>query len=169
MSSVDYNVLGKFLDEDKTNVAAIHCKVYRIFPPECFFFLKTISKIKQAGKGRTGTMIICQLLYTKFYVYPQQAQDFYAAMRTFNQKGLTIPSQIRYVNYFGQTVGKTVNSISFYKLPFSFKKKKKNQVKPILHYPAPTLFLKKIVLSPLPKISGHKCKIFFVISHNRVS
>ena len=90
-------------------------------------------------------MIICQLLYTKFYVYPQQAQDFYAAMRTFNQKGLTIPSQIRYVNYFGQTVGKTVNSISFYKLPFSFKKKKKIRLNPFFitlhqHYSSKKLY-----------------------------
>eukprot|EP01091_Cochliopodium_minus_P011700 TRINITY_DN3392_c0_g1_i1.p1 TRINITY_DN3392_c0_g1~~TRINITY_DN3392_c0_g1_i1.p1 ORF type:complete len:299 (-),score=50.78 TRINITY_DN3392_c0_g1_i1:16-798(-) len=100
----------EFLSKDKTNVAAIHCK---------------------AGKGRTGTMIICHLLYIKFYTHPQEAQEFYAAMRTFNQKGLTIPSQIRYVNYFGQTVGK--------------------KVKPVLDYPAPTMFLKKISISPLPK------------------
>ncbi len=54
----------------------------------------------KAGKGRTGTMIICYLLYSHFYSDPDHAKRYYAAMRTYNRKGLTIPSQIRYVDYF---------------------------------------------------------------------
>lgn len=68
-----------YLDRDSKNVAAIHCK---------------------AGKGRTGTMVIAYLLYSRAYSDPEHAKAYYAAMRTYNRKGLTIPSQIRYVDYF---------------------------------------------------------------------
>jgi len=70
----------EWLGHHQDNVAVIHCK---------------------AGKGRTGLMICSYLLYSKEWSTPQQAMEFYAAMRTHNKKGVTIPSQIRYVQYFG--------------------------------------------------------------------
>mmetsp|Transcript_33251 Transcript_33251/g.45550 ORF Transcript_33251/g.45550 Transcript_33251/m.45550 type:complete len:717 (-) Transcript_33251:20-2170(-) len=73
----------EFLAKDDENVAVIHCK---------------------AGKGRTGCMICCWLLWNKEWETSPEAQSYYAAMRTYNQKGVTIPSQIRYINYFEKRV-----------------------------------------------------------------
>ena len=69
----------KFLDEDKENVVSIHCK---------------------AGKGRTGTFICCLLLYMKFFETADECLLYYGLMRVGTVKGVTVPSQIRYVHYF---------------------------------------------------------------------
>eukprot|EP00457_Paulinella_chromatophora_P006229 gb/GEZN01006247.1/.p1 GENE.gb/GEZN01006247.1/~~gb/GEZN01006247.1/.p1 ORF type:complete len:468 (-),score=44.80 gb/GEZN01006247.1/:114-1517(-) len=61
------------------NCAAIHCK---------------------AGKGRTGLLITCFLIYDKYFQTSAMALRFYAIKRTMDAKGITIPSQIRYVHYF---------------------------------------------------------------------
>lgn len=65
---------------------------------------------------------------------PQEALNFYAALRTTNQKGVTIPSQIRYVFYTGELVN-TYN----YVLP-----------------DPETLLIKSIELSPPPNIPHFK-------------
>lgn len=70
-----------WLDADPENVVAIHCK---------------------AGKGRTGVMICAFLIYFKEWEDADECMQFYGYARTNNQKGVTIPSQRRFIRYFAE-------------------------------------------------------------------
>eukprot|EP00211_Chloroparvula_japonica_P000961 CAMPEP_0119155638 /NCGR_PEP_ID=MMETSP1310-20130426/51848_1 /TAXON_ID=464262 /ORGANISM="Genus nov. species nov., Strain RCC2339" /LENGTH=985 /DNA_ID=CAMNT_0007148239 /DNA_START=292 /DNA_END=3250 /DNA_ORIENTATION=+ len=101
----------EFLKEDPENVAVIHCK---------------------AGKGRTGCIICCWLLWNKEWPDADSSMQYYAAMRTKNQKGVTIPSQIRYIRYFQER-------LELDKWAPEYK----------------TLYLSKIVMTGVPKLSSN--------------
>lgn len=68
-----------FLKTNPGNVVGIHCK---------------------AGKGRTGVVICCYLLFIDFCKTAKESLVYYGQIRTQDGKGVTIPSQIRYVYYF---------------------------------------------------------------------
>ena len=108
----------KFLDEDPKNVVAIHCL---------------------AGKGRTGTLISCLLLYLKEFDTAADCLKYYGLMRVDNGKGVTVPSQIRYVFYFEQILKNKIPH------PIIFKK----------------LCIKKIRMVTIPSFS----KIIFVVEN----
>jgi phosphatidylinositol-3,4,5-trisphosphate 3-phosphatase/dual-specificity protein phosphatase PTEN len=72
-----------FLSEHKDNVIAVHCK---------------------AGKGRTGMMISTLLLHTGVCATADEALQKFSEERTKNNKGVTIPSQMRFVHYYEQTM-----------------------------------------------------------------
>lgn len=69
----------EWVSEKENRIAAIHCK---------------------AGKGRTGLLITCYLLWDKTFATSALALRYYAIKRTMDAKGITIPSQLRYVHYF---------------------------------------------------------------------
>lgn len=84
-----------FLAKDARNVIAVHCK---------------------AGKGRTGTMITCFLIYTQAYPTADQALEVFSKYRSelttiedvdegvkdLKHRGVDQASQLRWVRYFEQ-------------------------------------------------------------------
>eukprot|EP00619_Florenciella_sp_RCC1007_P013550 CAMPEP_0205920848 /NCGR_PEP_ID=MMETSP1325-20131115/11846_1 /ASSEMBLY_ACC=CAM_ASM_000708 /TAXON_ID=236786 /ORGANISM="Florenciella sp., Strain RCC1007" /LENGTH=340 /DNA_ID=CAMNT_0053288581 /DNA_START=53 /DNA_END=1072 /DNA_ORIENTATION=- len=72
-----------WLEADPENVVAVHCK---------------------AGKGRTGTIIAAYLVYAGICKTTAEALQFFGKQRTSNGKGVTIPSQKRFVRYFGKAL-----------------------------------------------------------------
>ena len=115
----------KFLDESELNVVAIHCK---------------------AGKGRTGTFICCLLLYLGIFDTMDECLKYYGLMRMGEEKGVTIPSQKRYVYYFEQII--------------------KNKIKtPLTDKPVCIRSLKMYTVPSFAKI-GFSCTPTFVIENS---
>jgi phosphatidylinositol-3,4,5-trisphosphate 3-phosphatase/dual-specificity protein phosphatase PTEN len=77
--------VDEWLNQNPNNVAAIHCK---------------------AGKGRTGLMICSYMMYCGMHKTADASLEYYAGRRTKDKQGVTIPSQIRYVKYFGDAVSR---------------------------------------------------------------
>jgi len=112
----------KFLDEDKENVVSIHCK---------------------AGKGRTGTFICCLLLYMKFFETADECLLYYGLMRVGTVKGVTVPSQIRYVHYFESILKNNIPH------PITFKK----------------VLIRNVKMYTIPKIGKKKFTPLFSIEN----
>lgn len=70
---------ARHIEADDENVVGIHCK---------------------AGKGRTGLLTCCLLIHLGVAKDAKEAIDIYNSRRVRNYKGLTVPSQRRYVKYY---------------------------------------------------------------------
>lgn len=71
--------ISLYLLKNPEHVTAIHCK---------------------AGKGRTGVMICCYLIFSGICLNSLKAFEEYSERRSYVKKGVTIPSQKRYVHHF---------------------------------------------------------------------
>ncbi|XP_029155718.1 phosphatidylinositol 3,4,5-trisphosphate 3-phosphatase and dual-specificity protein phosphatase PTEN isoform X2 [Nylanderia fulva] len=111
----------EWLSKHKENVAVVHCK---------------------AGKGRTGVMVSCYLLHSKQFLNATDALNYYGNIRTHDKKGVTIPSQIRYVDYYATIVREGLN------------------------YQPVTLILRKIQLDPAPIFNGGQGCLRYIISES---
>lgn len=136
----NYSVLQPFcedvdswLKENEQNVAVVHCK---------------------AGKGRTGVMICCYLLHSMMYTTDEHSSthttaekvlQFYGRQRTMDNKGVTIPSQRRYITYYDTMLRQN------------------------LHYEPVKLYLRYLVLDPVPAFSnvGNDCYLQFEVKQRR--
>lgn len=112
----------EWISQNPDNVAAVHCK---------------------AGKGRTGVMICCYMLHSRLFTNANDALSFYGQSRTHDKKGVTIPSQRRYVEYYAQIIQYG------------------------LEYRPVSLLLKEILLDPLPHLNGIQGNLQFVISDSK--
>ncbi|CAG9788928.1 unnamed protein product, partial [Diatraea saccharalis] len=108
-----------WLNADPRNVAAVHCK---------------------AGKGRTGTMVCCYLLYSGQKATADEALQFYGTKRTHDEKGVTIPSQRRYVEYYAALVRSR------------------------LQYTATKVYIRELVMTPPPMLNGGQCTLELTVS-----
>ncbi|ORX59434.1 phosphatases II [Hesseltinella vesiculosa] len=68
-----------WMKQDDSNVVVVHCK---------------------AGKGRTGLMVAILLLYCGLDATADDAIQRFGDQRTTDGKGVTVPSQLRYIHYF---------------------------------------------------------------------
>lgn len=109
-------------DSEDSRICVVHCK---------------------AGKGRTGTIIAAYLLLTGEFDTAAEALEYFGHCRTLDTKGVTIPSQIRYVHYFERWI----KSPHFDELPTA------------------RMTLNKIRLISVPDFAGDgSCTPYFVVA-----
>ena len=104
-----------FLAENPLNVVAVHCKAGKVWWCDLgmtapYFCVRLSRRVRPLAayrfglflQGRTGLVICCYLLYSGLCETATLALNRYGEARTYNNKGVTIASQIRYVYYFSQ-------------------------------------------------------------------
>jgi len=97
----------------------------------------------KAGKGRTGTLICCYLMFCGRFTDPTLALEYYRVQRFTRGGGVTQPSQRRYVYYFWKVLCGEVKG-------------------PLLK------LFSKVIFHTAPHMKNHTCRPFLTISYNDV-
>ena len=107
--------IEKWLLQDRLHIIAVNCR---------------------AGKGRTGTLICCYMIYCGRFVDADSALFYYKCKRFKEGGGVTQPSQVRYVRYFAEILqGRVRSPLVLRPLSIQFRTSphvKKNSCKPIV-------------------------------------
>ena len=111
--------VSAFLKADDRNVAVVHC---------C------------NGVQRTGVMVCSYLLHDQIFYSTKDALQFFAAARTHDGVGVIIPSQRRYVQYYGYMI--------------------KNNIM----YSSNAVYLQSLKFIGTPCMQGSSCSPYFTIS-----
>lgn len=136
-----------YLIKNPEGIAAVHCK---------------------AGKGRTGVMICSYLIFSGLCKNSVDAIEHYGRSRTYNNKGVTIPSQIRYIEYFESFLATNfcppyiflIPKIVKYHINVNTKNILKNFRDDPTYFISPNEFyLKSIKIGPIDKKSSFYIKI----------
>ena len=77
------NAVDSWIQASPEHVAVVHCK---------------------GGKGRTGLIIVAWLMYSGLYPTLDSAARVFATKRSSIGKGVTQPSQVRYLTYFSRVL-----------------------------------------------------------------
>jgi protein-tyrosine phosphatase len=90
----------------------------------------------KAGRGRTGTVISGYLLYCKQFDTSRDAIDFFNLRRSITGRGVEGPSQVRSVQYLHLWMTERVPNALIFK--------------------PPTLYLKRVIMFPVPRLGLRK-------------
>ena len=104
----------------------------------------------KAGKGRTGVAISCYLIYSGLWQEAEEAMMIFAATRTHNNKGVTIPSQkvcVSSLTRWSKLLSLESLSLSPLKISPTNTKKKISAIYKIL-CSVPTLWLETSIRDP---------------------
>lgn len=82
--------MDNWLKASNRNIAVVHCL---------------------GGKGRTGTVIACYLVYSGLFRDPVQALEHFAVKRSKIENGVKQASQLRYVMYFHQVLSRRTRPV----------------------------------------------------------
>lgn len=86
-------------------------------------------------------MICCYLLHRGMFTSAQEALNYYGQARTQDKKGVTIPSQVRYVRYY------------------------ETLLRSNLTYVPVSMYIKEFIFNPVPNFAGGQSCLSFTISH----
>uniref|UniRef100_T1INW1 Amine oxidase domain-containing protein n=1 Tax=Strigamia maritima TaxID=126957 RepID=T1INW1_STRMM len=136
-----YNLCSeRHYDPNKFNQRVAHYPFDDHNPPR----LELMKPFCQDMEGRTGVMICAYMLHKRLFQSAEDALEYYGRARTHDMKGVTIPSQRRYVEYYGELV------------------KNNLQYKPV------PLLLRAIRIEPVPTFNAGTCNPMFVLSQLKV-